>query len=387
MKRLFLGGYLMATVMAVACEQVTSTASPGSNTPASASSSGGASTSVDAAVAASGDLPPEAPLADADLKRTWVRIAAPHANDGAAVTRTPEGFVALANETTPTGTKTPGPSYDHVYRSADGVTWQRLSSIPRAPNQMRPGFGPLVYGAGRCAVTDGLQFLTSTDLVKWSTAASTSDVDAGYDPIRGLVRLDGTFFGFGVSYVWRSTDGVAWNADRVPLIQGSAIAHGNGVWVIAGGISLRRSTDGVTWEDRSPSCSTPGAACVSVPGGGSTIPGAYYNAVFLDGRFYVDHLSSTDGITWQGHEAPVANEALGGYLFNTTGDTTTNRSDALRAWRPGEAVQTLTVEAPATPAELGNGTGPATVTEPLAGGETCGDHRCVVLGHALYLLR
>jgi hypothetical protein len=86
----------------------------------------------------------------------------------------------------------------------------------------------------------------------------------------------------------------------------------------------------------------------------------------------------------QGHDAPIANEVLGGYLFNDTGDTT---SDALRAWRPGEAVQTLTVEVPSAPAALGNGTGPTTVTAPLPGGETCADHRCVVLGHALYLLR
>ncbi len=89
-------------------------------------------------------------------------------------------------------------------------------------------------------------------------------------------------------------------------------------------------------------------------------------------------------------EGLVANETVGGYLIDYTGEDAvlSNGEDApLRAWRPGQAVTTIAVEQrPALPV-LAGGVGPQTMSGSLPGGDTCLTRRCVIVGRALYLIR
>ncbi len=346
-----------------------------SSTPASGASASGADT------VASGDLPPEAPLGADDLKRTWVRLSPPHANGDAVVSRTPDGFLALVVETTPTGGKSEGPRWHYLYRSTDGIAWQRVPFDLQTRDYA--GNEAVAYGAGRYVFNFVFGVQTSTDLAQWSPA---SFVD-GQPDFWTVWRIDRRFFALGAQHIWTSNDGLTWTPSSIPLVQGKAIAHGNGVFVVAGAISIRRSTDGLAWEDQTPSCATPGVKCVSPPGGGSETYSSAGNVVFLDGRFYLDRLTSSDGITWTPHDMPIANAAIGGYLFKYIADDSPYPNGELRVWRPGEPVQLLGVEEVSTPAVLAAGQGPATVTTPLPGGETCADHRCVVVNRELYLLR
>src|SRR5688572_30399217 len=69
--------------------------------------------------------PEAAGLTAADLARPWVALSVPRAlNEAPHIVRDGRGFVALAREMT--GGKAPGPTYNYLYRSDDGITWRRL---------------------------------------------------------------------------------------------------------------------------------------------------------------------------------------------------------------------------------------------------------------------
>ncbi len=318
---------------------------------------------------------PDVSLASADLVRPWARLAVPEARETASIVRTPEGFVALAREQTPTGSKSIGEVYNYLYRSADGVRWRRL---PLPENELIYGKTQLLYGAGRYLVVEtsgGRSALwTSTDLVQWSKPALPSDHDGGdvapFDP-RRLVRARGMFIGGGTDAVFISSDGLTWRRSFLPLVQGRGAAYGNGAFVVRGALSIVSSRDGVAWER-------------------SAAAGGTGHVVFLDGAFYADGMTSSDGVRWNGYDGGSATDAVGGYLFDATGNERVGgetASSGLRVWRPGESMRVIASDAPVPSAPLARGVGPDEISTPLPGGETCLTHRCVVVGGGLYLIR
>ncbi|MBX3228711.1 MAG: hypothetical protein KIT84_08665 [Labilithrix sp.] len=166
----------------------------------------------------------EAPLTEQELARTWVKIAAPHGNMKTVVVRGPDGYVALARDQPPTGGKLVGPVVNHLYRSTDGVTWHKL---PLPARESIYGKVDLAYGAGRWVMLEhGGQATfpwTSTDLVAWSKPSVTRAFDAQH-----VVRVDGHFFGLGPQAIQESPDGVTWTTVPLDVVQGRAVASGNG---------------------------------------------------------------------------------------------------------------------------------------------------------------
>jgi hypothetical protein len=187
--------------------------------------------------------------------------------------------------------------------------------------------------------------------------------------------------------IFVSNDGVTFTTVFEPLlVQTVGMAFGNGQFMIADHFAVQASTDGLAWSDHTPSCSV--GPCIAVPGQSAPVPGLFGNIAFLD-RFYVDDVSSTDGVTWQPYAGPTVNYVVGGYAFNMTGDPPSDSSwnGVLRTWRAGESPQPVTVEIQASTATLAEGVGPAVISNPLPGGETCATRSCVVVGNALYLVR
>jgi hypothetical protein len=374
---------LFAIAMVLACAEMkpkalgASGASHETNAPdvsgdAAAPSPGSAALTTVPAPRESPDVPA---LTAAELARPWARLAVPQAREASSIVRAPEGFVALAREVTPTGGKALGPVYNYLYRSDDGIRWRRL---PLPAKELYYGKTQVVYGAGRYLVVEsgggGNVLWTSTDLAQWSKATFAEERDGGdvapFDAAT-LVRVHGLFMGFGVNDLFVSSDGVAWKRIYIPLVQGRAVAFGNGMFVLAGALAVRTSRDGSTWEDP------------------ASLPGSFGNVAFLEDRFYVEEFTSTDAITWRAHGDTIANGEIGGYLFNDWGEWTPNGIEdrGLRVWRPGAPVRTITIEPAVSSTPLAGGVGADEIVTPLAGGETCLTHRCVIVHQALYLIR
>ncbi|MDB5221071.1 MAG: hypothetical protein JWO86_8998 [Myxococcaceae bacterium] len=328
------------------------------------------------------------------MTRTWVKLAVPQSEQAAPhIVQTSDGFVAVAAEQTSPGRNLIGPTYNYLYRSADGITWTKLTPpSPATPDQRFQLVG-IAYGAGRYVVAtnepanEGM-LMTSTDLAQWTTAAlDVADSGSPVPPdVEIITRLNGRFFAMGNFAIFVSNDGVSFTTTFDPLVRTVGIAFGDGQFMIAAQDSVQASTDGLAWSDHSPSCSV--GPCLTVPGNPTPFPGLFGNIAFLD-RFYVDHVSSTDGVSWQPYAGPVVSYVIGGYAFNTSGDPPheTSSASVLRAWRAGESPRTLTVETQVSTGTLAGGVAPAVISNPLPGGETCSTHSCVVVGSALYLLR
>jgi hypothetical protein len=325
----------------------------------------------------SGDVASDTPLTVNELGRTWVALAAPRArNEASRIIRGPHGFVALAREMTGEG-KVVGPTNNYLYRSDDGVTWHRLP-LPEKPEFF--GLRDLAYGAGRYVMVgnwgNGNELWTSTDLAQWMK----QPFDLGW-PLYLLERVNGRFFAFSVFRDFLlSDDGMVWTVIPSLTVQQTGVAFGNGRYVLVGSGPIRSSVDGKSWEDHPLDCGLPGA-CIQDPSGG--IHQAFHGVVvFAAGRFYVDQLVSSDGATWLPLDGQVAFGEAGGYLFGGV------PGQNLQAWRPGEASVTIAVQPPVEiPPLAGGAAAPETITAALPGGETCLDHRCLLLAGTLYLIR
>jgi hypothetical protein len=326
--------------------------------------------------------PPSPPaLTAAELARPWLALAVPQAERGMAhVVRGAQGFVVMSEEPTGAG-KTVGPSNDYLYRSDDGITWQRLT-MPAMPSY--PGLRSLAFGGGRTVMAGSAsgtsELWTSSDLSQWSKYALAIPGSG----LSRVIRVGGLFFALNTFRDFLvSKDGLSWTLIPSVTLQQTDVAYGNGLFVLVGSGPIRTSRDGFTWDDQTLDCTLPGG-CIQDPGGGIH-QGYHSHAVFAadptGGRFYVDQLSSTDGVHWQPHGgAMTAIAESGGYLFG-------RRDGRLAAWRPGETPTQIAVVATPFGPPLADGKGPETISTPLAGGETCLTHHCVVVDEQLYLIR
>src|SRR5690606_3740403 len=130
-----------------------------------------------------------------------------------------------------------------------------------------------------------------------------------------------------------------WEALPTHIVQGGAGAYGNGRYLLLGNGPMQTSEDGRAWQEHSLDCNLPGS-CITNPSGGVTQ--AYHRAaLFAEGRFFTEELSSPDGANWEAQpgRSPVA-YISGRFLGHS------NLAAGLATWTLGGPVQTLRVIRP-----------------------------------------
>lgn len=147
-----------------------------------------------------------------------------------------------------------GNARDVVFTSTDGLLWTRRYTHPSDSGRL----GYLGYGNGRWIIAMGQRgetwqpmVLTSTNGLDWVPTTELPSIDiigfTGGQWIGSISREDGW-------HLASSTNAVDWieQAPPLPPWRFSAIGHGDGAWVAAGGGGLiADSPDLVTWTARS----------------------------------------------------------------------------------------------------------------------------------------
>lgn len=326
---------------------------------------------------------PEAPLTDADLGRPWIELYVPEGAPDAGLVRHPGGFAAVSRAFEGGGKVITG-VYSYLYRSADGVRWQRVPLERGDPAWF--GFRDLAYGGGRFVLagsgSTSNELWTSTDLVTWTVTPVSGLMSWGLSEV---TWAQGRFFAFSSQqHLFTSTDGTAWQSVFLEgTVQSRAVAYGAGRFVRVGGGAIHVSSDGLAWSPRPVDCALPGA-CITDPGGG--VHQQHHGwVVYADGKFYVDQLTSPDGDTWSAHAAPSAEAFVGGVFLATQ---VVDDQLSVRAWREGQPPQAVSLTPASAPgATFVSGLSPAQIDATPFTGESCLTHRCVVVGHRLFLIR
>lgn len=179
-------------------------------------------------------------------------------------------------------------NYDYHAISSDGINWTRESHYFGGPPA-----GSTAFGGGYFFMTGGVNYRS---LVYSSTALSGSwsftDNPEGYELYmnRNVIYGGGMYVTIGSSG-FGYTNNLATPITIVPYSSGTAnqAAYGNGAFVVIGGSTVYRSTDGINWTTFS-----------------NVLPltGNWDDVIFSQGNFLVcrrddNRLAySTDGITW-----------------------------------------------------------------------------------------
>lgn len=323
-----------------------------------------------------------------DLSKRWIALYVPHVAELPHIVATPSGFFALSREIVGDGKVIRG-TKSYLYRSDDGIRWQRTTLEPSDEQLNLRG---IAYGNGHFVIVgqagSSNVISTSSDGRDWSVLR----VDIGQSYLTNVVYTGDHFFVLTTAtIVLSSRDAEDWQPATLSTIQAMDVDYGNGVYVLVGSGPIEHSRDGVHWEARDLSCSLPGA-CITDPSGG-VHQNIHYGIVFAD-RFYVDHFASTNGIDWQASPAPTAEVYVGGYLLGrnqpdgTVGQPIDDESrQTLLAWRPGTQPREVKVQH----IDVGVGFGadipaPHVIESPVLEGQTCLSRRCLVVGGQLYLV-
>lgn len=255
----------------------------------------------------------------------WRLIEVPAASNQPSLVHTPLGWLALSSRVIGDG-RAPSGYESALYRSVDGVHWEAL---PLDVPDDDINFRTLAYGAdryvmvGRRLGATGV-FWVSSDGEEW-----TEVVQEHADPVLiwGHVAFAGQyFFAFGTQYMGVSEDGVSWT--KVPITAGSlnAITYGNGRYLMVGSGPMHVSDDGFSWQSYDVDCALPGA-CIQLPSSASLpgsdepeVPGevvqsSHSHALYAEGRFWSDQLSSVDGISWESHPGRYPAQYVEGHFF------------------------------------------------------------------------
>jgi hypothetical protein len=331
---------------------------------------------------------PEA-VASADTSGgAWRVIEVPGATNLPSIVRTPSGWLALSSRFLGDG-KAPSGIESVLYRSGDGVHWQSSSPLEPASNylQMRA----LAYGAGRYVMVGVRRsagiIWTSSDGESWSeTSQSLNDPYAW----SSVIFVKDRFFTFGFLQLGMSETGESWAALPTHLVQGGAGAYGNGRYLLLGNGPMQISEDGSAWQEHSLDCNLPGA-CITNPSGG-VAQHVHYSAIFGEGRFFTEELSSVDGVIWEAQPGLFPAAYIGGRFLGSS-----SLSAGLAAWTLGGPVQTLRTVRPSRAAETAAGREwvgvldreaplPETVDVPFEDGLTCENADCVLVDGTLFLV-
>jgi hypothetical protein len=318
----------------------------------------------------------------------WRVIEVPTLSFSASVVRTPSGWMALSYRYLGNDPRAPSGVESGLYRSSDGIQWQL---IPLAnSNHLR--LDDLAYGAGRYVMvganTAGSVVWTSSDGEHWTESLQLLSAPHAWGR---LAFVKDRFFAFGFAQLGMSSTGESWEALPTHIVQGGAGAYGNGRYLLLGNGPMQTSEDGRTWQEHSLDCSLPASSCITDPSGG-VAQGYHHAALFAEGRFFTEELSSLDGATWQAEpglspSAYVAGRFLGGW----------NLSAGLATWTRGGPPQALRVIRPAREAVTEAGRGrlgmldrdaplPETFAVPFDDGLTCETADCVLVGDSLLLV-
>jgi hypothetical protein len=318
----------------------------------------------------------------------WRVIEVPAIGDSRIV-RTPDGWFALSRHLSGYG-KVVGNAESTLYRSADGVRWSR---IPLQGGDDDLNLRGLAYGGGRYVMVGTRHargvVSSSKDGERWSEALQP--VGDASDIWRNVVFAGSHFYGLGTRALGISGDGERWDVRVISTVQPEAVAFGDGRYVLVGSGPVQISEDGERWRENALDCALPGA-CISDPDG--NVGQSYHSrAIFAEGRFFTEQLSSADGTHWVAapDRSPVAYE--GGYFL---GDV--SLAAGLEAWVKDGPIERLRLTRPARAAVTAEGRGlqsigllpegarPDQVDVSFDDGLDCTRARCIILDRFLLLV-
>jgi hypothetical protein len=331
----------------------------------------------------------------------WRLIEVPAATNDPSLVRTPDGWLSFSSRTLG-DSRSPSGYETALYRSVDGVHWQSLAlDLPHDDTD----FGNLAYGAGRY-VTMGRRLgavgvvWSSSDLEHWTEVEQSGDSVNQW----GRVAYAGSyFFGFGFQYLGVSEDGVDWQKVPISTVQVMAATYGNGRYLLVGSGPMQTSDDGLSWQPNDVDCSLPGACDMTPPtpsdsgepsGPGEIFQGYQTHALFAEGRFYTDQLSSPDGVMWQALPGRIPAQYVAGHFLGPV-----DLNLGIPTWTSDGDVEALRVVRPAREAATAQGrritsVGVLSQDEPLPDsvdvgfddGLTCETATCVQIENRLVLI-
>lgn len=334
---------------------------------------------------------------------SWQELGVPGAGSRPALAIAPTGFYALSQRSLG-DSKAPSAWESHLYRSTDGIRWQRVSVSGANTDLWLRG---VAYGGGNYVLAgmrfgegDGVVF-HSTDGEHWDELPVTTGAPSG---LSAVVFAGTRFFALSTfRAVLSSTDGVAWTTtDLSTTVTPLDVAFGDGQYVLVGSGDVQRSNDGLQWLPIQLDCAIP-SACITDPDG-NVGQGVHPRAVFSAGAFFIDEASSTDGEVWRPLPGHYPQAGVDGYVLGRTA------TEHLASWRPSEAPRPLAAvryleavsaeDAPTRmlwngsvdPGEFDGGNFPndSSLPEalefPLPDGRDCTVDSCIIVGDRLYLI-
>lgn len=340
---------------------------------------------------------------EAALTAAWQELGVAAASNGPDLASTPSGWLALSQRTVGDA-RAPSAWESHLYRSTDGVRWQKVPVSDETDDLWLRG---VAYGAGRYVLAgmrmggnDGAIF-HSTDGEHWQELTVATGAPSG---LADVVFAGGQFFALSTfRTLLRSADGVEWRRiDLGTTVMPLDVTFGGGQFLLVGSGDIQRSSDGLVWQPSRLSCDMPGA-CITNPDG-DVAQGLHSRAVFVGGTYFIDQASSTDGATWQSLPGLYPAASAAGSVIGTSADS------ELALWGPGEPPQpldsiryisTLSADERAarmrwngvtfpneqTPESFPNGQPlPEQLEFPLSSGADCTSAACVLVGNRLYLV-
>lgn len=343
------------------------------------------------------------PLPGDALNATWQELGVPGTSNRPALASTPVGFLALSQRSVG-DSRAPSARESHLYRSADGVRWERVEVSNENQNLWLRG---VAYGAGHYVLAgmrfgggDGVVF-HSTDGERWEEIPVATGAPSG---LSDVVYSGSRFFALSTfRTLLSSTNGREWTrTDLSTTVSPSDVAFGNGQYLLVGSGDVQRSTDGVQWRPTQLDCAMPGA-CIVDPDG-KVSQGARFDAVFAAGSFFIDQAVSVDGQTWRSLPGTFPLAAAGGRVLGSAG------ANELAWWSPKDTPHPLasvryldTLQGAERAARMSwngavdpgeqsaenfpNGLPmPERIEFPLPGGEDCTVAACLVVGPRLYLI-
>jgi hypothetical protein len=319
----------------------------------------------------------------------WRIIEVPAASNQPEIVHSPLGWLALSRRSLG-DPRSPSAWQSVLYRSLDGVHWQ---SIPLDPGHDDLQLSALAYGAGHYVMlgtrtgAKGVSW-SSSDGEHWTEAAQPND---SVNLWGRMAFAGGYFFGLGFQYLGVSETGESWRSVRVSNVQAEAVAFGNGHYLLVGSGPNQISEDGLRWRESFTQCGLPGA-CITDPSG-RVSQSIQYNALFAEGRFFTDQLSSADGTLWEAMPERFPSSYAGGRFLGKL------RLSTLESWTSDGDVQTLRVSRPARAAVTASGRAltsigvldreaplPDSVSVEFEDGLDCETATCLVVDHRLLLV-
>ncbi len=341
----------------------------------------------DAALVSSGAA--QSGLADTS-GAAWRLIEVPAAANAPVLVNTPSGWLALSRRAQGDA-KAPSAWQSVLYRSADGVHWE---SMPLDPGHDDLQLSGLAYGAGRYVMVGRRTgaagvIWSSSDGEQWVESEQELDV---VDLWNKVAFAGNRFFAFGFRYLGVSETGERWTSVPITTVQVQAVAYGNESYLLVGSGPMQISEDGLNWQEHELECALPGA-CISDPSGGIH-QSIQYNALFAEGRFFTDQLSSVDGFSWEALPDRFPAAYVNGRFLGSL-----EVPSVLETWTTDGPVETLRVIRPVKEGVTARGRAmtsvgvldresplPSTVNVEFEDGLNCETASCIILGSRLLLV-